>query len=106
MTMADDNSVLLNPEEALNKNFTPFGRQLGIKMDDQYGLYRIQLVDGKDGGSVPDALAGRWTSIAACENDLKAYLRRQWAFVAEKQAKLDKPLAKSTNGKRQHEAVQ
>ena len=99
------NEILLDPEKAIAANYSPFGRQYGVRMEDQYGLYKIQLIDGKN-GSVPDVLAGRWTSIAACESDLKAYLRKQWAFSEAKQTKASKPLAKSTNGKRQHEAVQ
>jgi hypothetical protein len=104
--MADDNNeILFDREKAIAENYSPFGRQYGVKMEDQYGLYRIQLIDGKN-GSIPDALAGRWTSIAACESHLKAFLRKQWDFSEEKQSKANKPLAKSTNGKRQHEAVQ
>lgn len=90
--MAANPEVLLNSEEAIAQSMTPFGRQLGVKMEDQYGLFTIAYVDGKQ-GDVPDRIAGRWTSRSACEIALTGYLRQLWDFSNQKAQKASKPLA-------------
>lgn len=94
----DPKEVLLDSNKAIMENLTPFGRKLGIVMDDPNGmaLYRIKFVDNKQ-GEVPSELSGRWTTLAQCKNDLHGYLRKVWAFSDAQALKASKPLA-STNG--------
>lgn len=99
----DPKEILLDPEKAYRENYTPFGRKLGVVMEEQYGLYRIKFVDGKN-GDLPESLMGKWTTYANCESDMKAYIRRLWDFSNSKAQKANKPLA--SNATRQHQAVQ
>ena len=96
--MADDLNPLLDSDKAIEQRFTPFGRQLGVKMTDQYGMYQIAYTDGKP-GDLPDVLCGRWTSGAYCEQALVAYLRQLWEFSNQKAQKLAKPLAHTQQSK-------
>lgn len=95
---AETKDVLLDSKEAIKRNMTPFGRKLGVVMDDPggYPYYRIKYMDDKQGGSLPDELSGRWTSLFMCTNDLRGYLMRLWSFSDLQKAQRAKPLA-STN---------
>lgn len=81
-----NSEALLNSNEAIKQSLTPFGRKLGIVMDDQYGLFRVTYVDGKN-GEVPTVLSGKWTSLASCRIALDGYLKQVWAFSDSQQKK-------------------
>lgn len=91
-----DLSILQNSKEAKKALFTPFGRKFGIYMDDPngYSLYRIKFADSK-GGEVPADISGRWTTRAAAENDLNAYLHKIWLVADKKKEQESKPLSAS-----------
>lgn len=99
-------TVLQDSALAIKKNMTPFGRTFGIVMDDPngYAFYRIVYIDELKTGGIPSELSGRWTSLVACQNDLTAYLRKQWAFSDAKKEKASKPLANTQISQQGHNA--
>lgn len=68
---------VLNRDQAMQDSVTPTGRQLGVVLEKQFGLYRVEYID-KKGGLLPSDLAGRYTKGAYARDAIQRYLKEQW----------------------------
>lgn len=68
---------LLERTTAITNNTTPTGRELGVVMNREYGLFRIRYVDNKP-GDLPNNLNGLYTKHEYAASALRNYIREMW----------------------------
>lgn len=75
--MAND-EIAKNLEEGLKLNMTATGRRLGVVTTPGGPFYRIALVDGKQGGQIPNKYSGKYTSAKLAQADLNRLIKETW----------------------------
>lgn len=68
---------VLNRDQAMQENMTPTGRKLGVVLEKQFGLYRVEYID-KKGGELPAEFKGRFTKSMYARQAIDRYLKDMW----------------------------
>lgn len=108
--MADAPINMLDREAAIKDKLTPTGRKLGVVLEQDVALFRVEYTDGK-GGALPGELTGKWTKAEWAAENIQRYLKQMWDMSDLETQKLarrnhrDKVIEKETNGQLESETT-